>query len=170
MSFSDFEYSDKRKQTRRDGSGRALEWFAEADRTVFSAGWRWSQTLSLGNHAAHSPAQNWFSLSDPAMEEALYDITSMRQFTRLTLSGPTPEDTTIMNFRHLLESISWPLRSCGVFNSPRGCGKLLGASLESVSWRVAGRARFPLLDIDMQISPSSAYPRKGSRGPFFVSV
>ncbi|MBP2261607.1 IS5 family transposase [Pseudomonas sp. BP8] len=40
--------------------------------------------------------QNWFSLSDPAMEEALYEITSMRQFARLTLSAPIPEDTTIM--------------------------------------------------------------------------
>ena len=47
--------------------------------------------------------QNWFSLSDPGMEEALYEITPMRQFARLTLSGPIPEDTTIMNFRHLLE-------------------------------------------------------------------
>ena len=37
------------------------------------------------------------------MEEALYEITSMRQFARLTLSAPIPEDTTIMNFRHLLE-------------------------------------------------------------------
>lgn len=33
----------------------------------------------------------------------LYEITSMRQFARLTLSAPIPEDTTIMNFRHLLE-------------------------------------------------------------------
>lgn len=47
--------------------------------------------------------QNWFSLSDPAMEQALYEITSMRQFARLTLSARIPEDTTIMNFRHLLE-------------------------------------------------------------------
>lgn len=47
--------------------------------------------------------QNSSSLSDPAMEEALYEITSMRQFARLTLSAPIPEDTTIMNFRHLLE-------------------------------------------------------------------
>lgn len=37
------------------------------------------------------------------MEEALYEITPMRQFARLTLSAPPPEDTTIMNFRHLLE-------------------------------------------------------------------
>jgi IS5 family transposase len=37
------------------------------------------------------------------MEEALYEITSMRQFARLTLSAPIPEETTIMNLRHLLE-------------------------------------------------------------------
>lgn len=37
------------------------------------------------------------------MEETLYDITSMRQFARLRLSVPVPEDTTIMNFRHLPE-------------------------------------------------------------------
>jgi hypothetical protein len=47
--------------------------------------------------------QNWISLSDHAMDEALYEITPMRQFARLTLSAPVPEDTTIMNFRHLLE-------------------------------------------------------------------
>lgn len=46
--------------------------------------------------------QNWFSRSDPAMKEALYEITPMRQFTRLTLSAPIPEDTTIVKFRHLL--------------------------------------------------------------------
>lgn len=34
--------------------------------------------------------QNWFSPSDPAMEEALYEITSMRQFARLTFSAPPP--------------------------------------------------------------------------------
>ena len=34
--------------------------------------------------------QNWFSLSDPAMEEALYEITPMHQFARLTLSAPIP--------------------------------------------------------------------------------
>lgn len=37
------------------------------------------------------------------MEEALYEITSMRQFAGLALNAPIPEDTTIMNFLHLLE-------------------------------------------------------------------
>ncbi len=48
--------------------------------------------------------QNWFALSDPAMEEALYEIASLRSFARLTLNEPIPDETTILNFRHLLEA------------------------------------------------------------------
>jgi len=47
--------------------------------------------------------QNWFGLSDPAMEEALYEIASMRQFAGLSLTKPIPDETTILNFRRLLE-------------------------------------------------------------------
>ena len=48
--------------------------------------------------------QQWFALSDPAMEEALYDMQSMRQFAGLSLTrGGIPDETTILNFRHLLE-------------------------------------------------------------------
>jgi IS5 family transposase len=47
--------------------------------------------------------QNWFALSDPAMEEALYEIASLRTFARLSLNEPIPDETTILNFRHLLE-------------------------------------------------------------------
>ena len=109
MSFSDFEYAGKRKQTRRE------RFLAEMDQVV-----PWAGLLGLiepfypkaGGGRKPYPLetmlrihllQNWFSLSDPAMEEALYEITPMRQFARLTLSAPIPEDTTIMNFRHLLE-------------------------------------------------------------------
>jgi IS5 family transposase len=48
--------------------------------------------------------QNWFALSDPAMEEALYEIASLRNFARLSLNEPIPDETTILNFRHLLEA------------------------------------------------------------------
>jgi transposase, IS5 family len=48
--------------------------------------------------------QHWFNLSDPAAEEALYDSTSMRQFVGIDLGRePVPDETTILNFRHLLE-------------------------------------------------------------------
>ena len=48
--------------------------------------------------------QQWFNLSDPAVEEALYDSLSMRAFARVDLGdGPAPDETTICKFRHLLE-------------------------------------------------------------------
>jgi IS5 family transposase len=48
--------------------------------------------------------QQWFNLSDPAAEDALYDSLAMRRFAGLDLGqGPAPDETTICRFRHLLE-------------------------------------------------------------------
>ena len=48
--------------------------------------------------------QQWYTLSDPGAEEALYDIQSMRAFCGLELGRDAiPDETTILNFRHLLE-------------------------------------------------------------------
>jgi transposase, IS5 family len=48
--------------------------------------------------------QQWFNLSDPAVEEALYDSPVMRQFVGIDLgSEPAPDETTVCKFRHLLE-------------------------------------------------------------------
>jgi IS5 family transposase len=48
--------------------------------------------------------QNWFNLSDPAVEEALYDSLSMRSFVGIDLGRePVPDETTVCKFRHLLE-------------------------------------------------------------------
>src|SRR5690606_13795403 len=110
LSFSDAEYAGKRKRTRREVV------LAEMDRVV-----PWARLVSLiepvypkpGNGRRPYPLetmlrihfmQQWFSLSDPAMEEALYDIASMRRFAGLSLArGSVPDETTILNFRHLLE-------------------------------------------------------------------
>lgn len=48
--------------------------------------------------------QHWFNLSDPGMEEALYDIPAMRDFAGIDLGNEAaPDETTICKFRHLLE-------------------------------------------------------------------
>lgn len=48
--------------------------------------------------------QQWFNLSDPAMEDALYDSESMRRFAGIELAEDAiPDETTILRFRHLLE-------------------------------------------------------------------
>lgn len=48
--------------------------------------------------------QHWFNLSDPAVEEALYDSNAMRGFVGIDLGRePVPDETTVCKFRHLLE-------------------------------------------------------------------
>src|SRR6478672_7526761 len=48
--------------------------------------------------------QQWFNLSDPAVEEAVYDSPVMRQFVGIDLGHePAPDETTVCKFRHLLE-------------------------------------------------------------------
>src|SRR4029453_4100613 len=47
--------------------------------------------------------QHWFNLSDPAVEEALYDSPSLRAFVGIDLGQePVPDETTVCKFRHLL--------------------------------------------------------------------
>lgn len=49
--------------------------------------------------------QNWFNLSDPAVEEALYDSLSMREFVGIDLGREgAPDETTVCKFHHLLEA------------------------------------------------------------------
>ena len=48
--------------------------------------------------------QNWYALSDPMAEEMLYDSEAMRRFAGIELGDDrVPDETTILNFRHLLE-------------------------------------------------------------------
>ena len=110
MSFSDAEFEGKRKQTRREvflaEMDRAMPWAALESgiepHYPKAAGGRRPYPLSvmLRIHCL----QQWYGLSDPAMEEELYEIASMRQFVGLSLaSSSVPDETTILHFRHLLE-------------------------------------------------------------------
>jgi transposase, IS5 family len=96
---------------------RRAAFLAEMDRVV-----PWRELCALiepvypkaGNGRAPKPLaqmlriyflQQWFDLSDPGAEEALYDSASMRSFVGLDLGRePVPDETTILNFRHLLET------------------------------------------------------------------
>jgi IS5 family transposase len=102
----------KKKQTRRE------VFLAEMDAVV-----PWGRLLAL--IAPHSPKagpkggrppmpletmlrvyflQNWYCLSDPMAEEMLYDSEAMRRFAEIELGDDRiPDETTILNFRHLLE-------------------------------------------------------------------
>ena len=110
ISFSDAEYAGKRKKTRREVfleemevvvPWRALVGLIEPHYPVAGRGRR---PYALESMLRVHLMQNWFALSDPAMEEALYEIASLRAFGRLNLGEPIPDETTILNFRHLLEA------------------------------------------------------------------
>ena len=111
LTFGDAEDLGQRKRTRRE------VFLAEMDQVV-----PWPALLKLIE--PHYPKlcrpgrqpypletmlrvhflQQWYALSDPGMEEALYDTPVMRRFAGLGGLDTVPDETTILNFRRLLET------------------------------------------------------------------
>jgi IS5 family transposase len=108
--FESLAWSNKGKVTRRE------RFLAEMNAVI-----PWQRLLALiephypkaGNGTQPLPMermlriyfmQNWFNLSDPAAEDALYDSESMRRFAGIELAeDAVPDESTILRFRHLLE-------------------------------------------------------------------
>ena len=109
ISFSDAEHAAKRKKTRREVFLEEMElvvpWKSLLKLTEphYPVAGRGRRPYPLESILRVHLMQNWFALSDPAMEEALYEIASLRSFASLHLGEPIPDETTILNFRHLLE-------------------------------------------------------------------
>lgn len=62
--------------------------------------------------------QQWFNLSDPAMEEALYDTPMFREFAGLDMGEDhLPDESTILRFRHLLEAHSLSVQILATINA-----------------------------------------------------
>ena len=125
MTFADAEYAGKRKQTRRE------LFLIEMDQVVpwkglvaliephYPKGEGGRPTYPLLAMLRVHLMQNWFGYSDPAMEEALYETTILRQFAGLSLER-IPDETTILNFRHLLERNELAAGILGVINGYLG--------------------------------------------------
>jgi IS5 family transposase len=112
LGFSDYEQTTAMKRTKRE------KFLAEMEDVV-----PWQALIDLiephypktGNKGGRPPyplttmlrihlLQQWYSLSDPAMEEALIEVSTMRRFAGIDLvSDRIPDETTILTFRHLLE-------------------------------------------------------------------
>ena len=97
--------------------------------------------------------QQWFNLSDPAAEEALYDSPVLRRFAGVDLGrAPAPDETTICKFRHLLEEHD-----------------LGGVMLDAVNRHLESRgiriATGTIVDATIVHAPSSTKNAKGERDP-----
>ena len=109
LTFADSEFSSKRRQTRKRFSCPAWSRFCHG-KTWWKSSSRLPQRLVMAGDLirwkpcyAFTACSIGYNLSDGAMEDALYEIASMRLFARLSLDSALPDRTTIMNFRHLLE-------------------------------------------------------------------
>jgi IS5 family transposase len=109
LTFGDADFANKGKKTRKE------RFLGEMEQIV-----PWPSLIRLiapfypdaGNGRRPYPLatmlrihlmQNWFALSDPAMEDALLDMPALRQFAGLSSQASIPDETTILNFRHLIE-------------------------------------------------------------------
>ncbi|WP_373565857.1 IS5 family transposase [Microbulbifer okhotskensis] len=110
VTFAEAEYNLKRRITRREKFLSQMDTLIPWQRLearitpCYPRGKRGRQPYPLCVMLRIHCMQLFYNLSDPAMEDTLYEIESMRNFAGLTLSGPIPDETTILNFRHLLES------------------------------------------------------------------
>ncbi len=118
QSFSPLDYAHKMKQTKRDKFPTEMDAVVPWDRLTALIKPHYPRTPALsrtpdGGGRRPYPLQTmlriyflqqWYGLSDPGAEEALYDSHAMRLFAGVDLSdNAIPDETTILNFRHLLE-------------------------------------------------------------------
>jgi IS5 family transposase len=97
--------------------------------------------------------QQWFNLSDPGAEEALYESLVLRRFAGVDLGrAPAPDESTILQFRHLLEKHD-----------------LGGAMLQTMNEYLESRgiriSRGTIVDATILHAPSSTKNRSGERDP-----
>jgi IS5 family transposase len=109
--FASLAYEQKKKQTRREKflaeMEQAVPWselLAVIEPYYPKAGRRGRQPFPLATMLRLYFLQQWYALSDPGLEDALYEIESMRRFAGLDLADDAlPDETTILKFRRLLE-------------------------------------------------------------------
>ena len=104
-----WEYEGKKRKTRREKflerMNGLIPWEQLEDRIrpFYPKAGRGRRPYELSTMLRVHCVQLFYNLSDPGMEEILYEVESVRRFAGLKLSGPLPDETTILNFRHLLD-------------------------------------------------------------------
>lgn len=109
-SFASLAYENKKKKTRREKflgeMEQAIPWeeLLQVVRRHYPEAGNGRQPMPLERMLRIYFMQQWYGLSDPGMEDALYDSESMRRFADIDIEADViPDETTILNFRHLLE-------------------------------------------------------------------
>lgn len=156
--FASVEFEQKKRKTRRElflERLDALMPWEELEARVephYPKAGRGRRPYPLAVMLRIHVVQLCYNLSDPAMEDLLYEAESARRFCGLTLSEPIPDESTILHFRHLLERHE------------------LGAALfEAINAHLARRGlrlrEGTIVDATIIEAPSSTKNRLGERDP-----
>ena len=133
-SFADLEYQGKKRKTRRElfleRMDGLIPWQRLEDRIhpFYPKAGRGRHPYPLAAMLRIHCVQLFYNLSDPGMEDLLYESDPVRRFAGLKLTGYLPDETTILNFRHLLER----------HNLGQGLLEEINAHLESPGASAAG--------------------------------
>ena len=153
--FADLEYQGKKRKTRRElfleRMDGLIPWQLLEDRSrpFYPRAGRGRQPYPLSVMLRVHCVQLFYNLSDPGMEDLLYESDAVRRFVGLKLSGPLPHETTILNFRHLLEN----------HKLGQGLLKEINAHLESQGLKLREGS---IVDATIIEAPSSTKNRAGS--------
>ena len=156
--FADLEYQGKKRKTRRELFLRRMDglipWrkLEERIRPVYPKPGKGRRPYSLAVMLRVHCVQLFYNLSDPGMEDLLYEAESVRRFVGLSLSEALPDETTILNFRHLLER----------HELGKGLLEEINAHLESQGLRLREGT---IVDASIVEAPSSTKNRAGERDP-----
>ena len=108
--FTDIEYSFRKKRTKREEFLEIMEEIIPWDEWVsviepyYPKGKRGRPPKGIERMLRMYLLQIWFNLSDPATEDAIYDSYAMRKFTGIDfVEESVPDETTLCKSRHLLE-------------------------------------------------------------------
>lgn len=109
LTFAEAEYQNKKRKTRREifleKMDAIIPWKRLENRAAkhYPKGEMGRPPYPLSVMLRVHCLQLFYNLSDPSLEDSLYEIESMRRFAGLRLSDNIPDETTILNFRHFLE-------------------------------------------------------------------
>ena len=107
--FAELEHDSKKRRTRREVFLEKMDTLIPWNRLeariepFYPKAGRGRRPYPLAVMLRVHCVQLFYNLSDPGMEDLLYEVESVRRFVGLRLSGPLPDETTVLNFRHLLE-------------------------------------------------------------------
>jgi IS5 family transposase len=158
LSFSEAEYNVKRKKTRREKFLEEMDalmpWkrLEKKIKRYYPKAGNGRRPYPLSVMLRVHCLQLFYNLSDPAMEDELYEIESMRRFAQLRLTGAIPDETTILNFRHLLEEHNLGDKLLEVIN---GHLRTKGLSLKEGT----------IVDATIIAAPTSTKNQTGERDP-----